>query len=409
MPRHPTPVVAPAIRLSFAALRVSSVVAVLMGLALPMVAASAQEEPAPDPTPRPLVRRPGPMVAGLAQAEPRRRESSVEAPAMLGITIDGDLRDWPPAMPRYPIQKICVVPPFLGYGGLRNADLSTSPDLSAAFSVGYDPRKRLIYLAVIVRDDKLVVGNTSYLDSDAVEVYIDGLHSEKQIPPPNPGQLWWEQMDLSTVPVHQYVAIPGPGKVYGMKYDTNPILLAGDLRKTRTRMAFRRVGDVTTYEWAIQPFDRYPDEPTQLKPGKRIGFDLVVVDKDVPARSPRAMNEPEEDRAAWIYWGPEYAGMKAFRAGTLGEIVLGKLGGVLSTDRPRTSEDSERAGSASTETSRPDRRPSQDDGPIRDLGSRTLGTGGDPAGPAPQDRGYFESGAKGVGNAGDTRVGSAPG
>jgi hypothetical protein len=42
------------------------------------------------------------------------------------------------------------------------------------------------------------------------------------------------------------------------------------------------------YECATQPFDQYPDQPTHLKPGKRIGFDLAVVDKDAPASSPEA-------------------------------------------------------------------------------------------------------------------------
>jgi hypothetical protein len=124
--------------------------------------------------------------------------------------------------------------------------------------------------------------------------------------------------------VQQYVAIPGPGKVYGSTYDTNPVLLAGDLRRTRTRMAFRREAGVTTYEWAIQPFDRYPDQPTRLVPGKRIGFDVAVADKDVPATSMQGRNEPEEDKVAWIYWGQEWAGMKVLNAGNLGEIVLAK-------------------------------------------------------------------------------------
>ncbi len=257
-----------------------------------------------------------------AQDQSRRRESSVEAPVMSGITIDGDLKDWPAAMPRYPIGKIFIAPQ-VGYGGLKDVDLSTSPDLSAAFSVGYDPREQVIYLAVIVRDDTLIVGNTSYLDTDAVEVYVDGAHDELNIPVP-PKSPWYEHYDLSNIPVQQYVGIPGAGKVYGTKYDTNPVLLAGDLKKTKTRMAYRREGDVTTYEWAIQPFDRYPSEPTELVPGKRIGFELAVADKDVPARSPEAMNEPEEDRLAWIYWGPQYAGMKVFNAGNLGELVLGR-------------------------------------------------------------------------------------
>jgi hypothetical protein len=263
------------------------------------------------------------LFAGTALSQDRARpvESSVEAPALSGIQIDGDLRDWPAAIPRYSIRNL-YVDGTVGSGGLENADLSTSPDLSAAFSVGYDPKKQLIYLAVIVRDDELIVGNTSHLDTDSVEVYVDGLHSDRRIPIPRAP--WWENIDLSDVPVQQYVGIPGPGKVYGSKYDTNPVLLAGDITKTKTRMAFRRKHDVTTYEWAIQVFDRYPDRPTKLEAGKRIGFDLAIVDKDVPATSAQALNEPQEDRADWLYWGPKWTGMKVFDAGNLGELVLGK-------------------------------------------------------------------------------------
>jgi hypothetical protein len=75
-------------------------------------------------------------VNAWAQDEPQRREFSVEAPALVGITIDRDLRDWPAAMPRHAVSKILVLPSDYGYGGLQNADLSTSPDLSVAFSIG---------------------------------------------------------------------------------------------------------------------------------------------------------------------------------------------------------------------------------------------------------------------------------
>ena len=54
-------------------------------------------------------------------------------------------------------------------------------------------------------------------------------------------------------------------------------------------MKYQRKGDVTTYEWAIQAYDRYPDRLTQLVPGKRIGFDLAVVNKD-SAKDPAGMD-----------------------------------------------------------------------------------------------------------------------
>ena len=80
---------------------------------------------------------------------------------------------------------------------------------------------------------------------------------------------------------------------------------------------------MTTYEWAIQAFDRYPDTPTELVPGKSIGFDLAVVDKDLPpgtVKPPGKKAPPDYD---WIYWGPTWKGMKVLDAGNLGELVLG--------------------------------------------------------------------------------------
>ena len=260
------------------------------------------------------------------------RTQSVEAPVLSEITIDGDLKDWPAAMERHSIRNLHSFPPTNGPGGLEHAFLTTSPDLSAAFSIGYDRKEQLIYLAVIVRDDQLIVGNTSPWDTDAVEVYIDGLHSDKVMPMPRDAN-WGDEFNVSEAPLLQYVGLPGKGPVYGLKRsagedrspDDNPSLMFGDIHKTKTKMAFRRVGDVTTYEWAIQAFDHYPDKPTKLLPGIKIGFDIVVLDKDTPAKTPRAASDPEEDRAAFVMWGPPLKGVfKPFNAGSLGEIVLGR-------------------------------------------------------------------------------------
>jgi hypothetical protein len=265
----------------------------------------------------------------LAQDEPKSasRKASVEAPALSNITIDGDLKDWPAAMPRYPITNLKVLPPYYGANGLDGADLSTSPDLSIAFSVGYDPKEQVIYLAVIVRDDKLIVGHTGFWDSDAVEVYVDGLHTDEVTRMAGDP----EMIDASQLPVLQYIGIPGKGPVYGVtksegveRGPDNPILMFGDIKKTKTRMAFRREGDVTTYEWALQAFDRYPDKPTRLTPGKKIGFDIAVADKDKPAVAGDPAGEPEEDRVAWVCWAPDYDRPKFANAASLGEIILGK-------------------------------------------------------------------------------------
>ncbi len=284
-----------------------------------------EERPKGDrpPLPREPEAPPGQVGSGTSETLKPSRASSAYAPPLTGIVIDGQLDDWPAAIPRHSIDKLLHPDPTdaMGHGGLRNANLWTSPDLSAAFSVGYGLEEQLLYLAVTVRDDKLVVGHESHLDTDAVEVYVDGLFSDRRLPFP-PTAAAYEAIDPATVPCLQYVAIPGKGMIYGMRQASNPVLIHGTAKQTRTRMAYSRKGDVTIYEWAIQVFDRYPDKPTRLEPGKRIGFEIAVADRDVPASTPGGFQDPGNDRSAWIYWGPFWRGVKTLDSGALGELIL---------------------------------------------------------------------------------------
>jgi hypothetical protein len=106
--------------------------------------------------------------------------------------------------------------------------------------------------------------------------------------------------------------------------DCSPRKTAGGLKKTKTRMADTRKGDVTTYEWAFQVFDQSPDKPTKFESGKRTGFDVAVAGKDVPATSSGGYDGPMSDRTAWIDWGPFWRGIKVLDAGSLGELILVK-------------------------------------------------------------------------------------
>ncbi len=72
--------------------------------------------------------------------------------------------------------------------------------------------------------------------------------------------------------------------MYGVSGSTSPLVLAGDVKRTGTKVAYRRVGNVTTYEWAIQPFDRYPLPTHQVGgSGSGLGSMCAVVDKDAPS------------------------------------------------------------------------------------------------------------------------------
>ena len=85
----------------------------------------------------------------------------------------------------------------------------------------------------------------------------------------------------------------------------------GKISKSSTTMRYRREGEVTTYEWAVQPFDHYPDRPTRLERGKSLGLEVAVVDRD-----------SDRSRPYFYTWGAPPVGFKGFDAGQLGELTL---------------------------------------------------------------------------------------
>ena len=213
---------------------------------------------------------------------------------MTGITIDGRLDDWPKNLKPYLIQQQYLGPK----DGVESKtydpeprDLIRNPD--AYFKVDTTrgwidlPGRRGPRQGERGPSRQSRWARLHHLKTDAVEVYVDGTFSERN-----------SEVDRSndavTTPVLQYVGVPGEVPAYGDRWGANPSLLYTKTRERHTQMKYQRKGDVTTYEWAIQAYDQYPDRLTQLVPGKRIGFDLAVVNKDSAKAPP-----------AWMYWGPE--------------------------------------------------------------------------------------------------------
>ena len=211
-----------------------------------------------------------------------------------GITIDGSLEDWPKDAARYPILNNTQV---YGLSRLDGADMADNPSLVAYFMVGYDAKSGQLYLAVVVKDDEHVVGQ-SYNSTDAVEVYVEGKNDKNRTA--NPGGF----------SVLQYVGIAGQG-TYGQGLRENPSIMQGEFATTGAKFAHKREGDTTVYEWALSVFDQFPTKHTAMMPMKRIGFDVVVVDKD----------SPHERVPEWVAWGPTSGGKYA-NPGGIGEVVL---------------------------------------------------------------------------------------
>ena len=242
------------------------------------------------------------LLALAAPARAHLGDARIVAPIVNGIAIDGDLSDWPAQMEQYPILNHGQA---YGPTDIDDADLSASDDLTPQFKIGYDPEEQLIFLAITVRDDVHDVQDYNRVFRDGVEIYVDGDHSGGV---PNIGN----SLATATGPqLLQYVGIAADQKHYSDPGHNYNLRLA-DIRQTRTRMAYDRRGDITTYEWVIQAFDHYPEHPTQLFPGKTIGFDVVVVD-----------NDGDGGNTAWVCWGAPYAPYKNGNADLLGDVVLG--------------------------------------------------------------------------------------
>ena len=217
--------------------------------------------------------------------------------------IDGDLSDWPSESLVW--REINTVYP-------TEREVT---GFSARFASAYNLEDQRIYLAVEVTDDKLVTGHKSW-HTDAVEVFVEATQAVGRDRRPEDfhfgdGAANW--------PMLQYSGVPAEGKAYTDRFGLNPTLNDGDCRKTRTEMKYRTVGDVTTYEWAVEVFDRYPDIPARLEPGKHLGFDLAVVDQD---EFPNLAGQ-ENTVHPWICWGPyPTPGFKGFNIENIGELIL---------------------------------------------------------------------------------------
>ena len=160
------------------------------------------------------------------------------APPLRDIVVDGEFTDWPADLESYPI----LLPEF----GSPPVDAA---DFRAFFRIGFDPRQKVLYLAVEVEDESLVIdatGNPQWNSGDGCDVYLHTRHGDIQ------------------APVVQYA-------YYGTELQVGRRDFA-ELGITRRRGRHR-------YEWRLDISPMVDTWPPVL-PGMTLGVDVVVYDKD---------------------------------------------------------------------------------------------------------------------------------
>ena len=146
-----------------------------------------------------------------------------------GITIDGDLSDWPDDIMAQPIASVV-------YQHLFGPD-----DLSASFKVAYDPKDKALYVAVEVFDDSVIVAGEGmpWSAADGCDILVDISHLPENEQP----------LQLS---------MWGESKWNSKSWDY--------------QVEVRRENGRQQYEWRIA----LPSVAELTS----IGFDIVIIDKD---------------------------------------------------------------------------------------------------------------------------------
>ena len=169
-----------------------------------------------------------------------------------GITVDGDLSDWPEGMREYEIGLPEIgVPP------------KDSLDFQGSFRIGFNEEENALYVAVEVQDESIVVLDSggSWNNQDGCEVYL-GMEHRKG------------------APVKQHA-------IYG-----NQQQMGYGHQKVKRRKGIHQ------YEWRMDIGKR-----TVLDSQLLLGIDVVVCDKD------------RDGSFSWMAWGPKTEKFKIDQVG----------------------------------------------------------------------------------------------
>jgi len=159
-----------------------------------------------------------------------------------GITIDGNLVDWPADMRNYPI--------VVAGGGEKP---ESTADFQGRFRIGYRAGENALYLAVEIADESTVIDAGAGSRQDGCEVYVDELHGDKN----SPGMVYAVYGEERQVRGFRGELLPWEGVEVGV----------------------RREEGRNLYEWKII-LQRQEEKPVELRPNTTLGLDLRIFDRD---------------------------------------------------------------------------------------------------------------------------------
>ncbi|MEM7312316.1 MAG: sugar-binding protein, partial [Planctomycetota bacterium] len=192
-------------------------------------------------------------------------------PVKKEIQIDGDLSDWPKS------KEYEVSDPYV-FNGKPN-----TTDYTGRFRVACDFQRELLYVAVVIKDDVIVLDSPAdrWSSRDACEIFLTLEHSPEQ-----------------RVPL-QFV------------YRESPIVAEADKRNIELQKSFeverKQDGNTLTYEWRIN-LAALPGGKGVTKQAAVLGFDVGYIDRD------------EGDKVAVFNSSPGQA--KHLTTRTLGDLML---------------------------------------------------------------------------------------
>ena len=217
------------------------------------------------------------MLSGAEQALAHNGQIASALP-LEGITIDGQLDDWPADGSRYRIDL------QFQDGG---EPLTGPEDHEAYFRLGYSIQENALYAAVEVADDFVVIDAQDpehrWDTQDGCEIYLSLQHAE-----------------ADALPVQYYQW----GDVSGVHPSER-----GDVRDFSVAQHWGDKG--YTFEWRVD-IGRVSDGAFRLAPGAVVGFDITLWDRDA------------DGSRTWMLWGdtPVNTGSKFMSIGDVGDLVL---------------------------------------------------------------------------------------